>query len=286
VAFNGVDGLTQFPEAPTEHAAVILYERMLLDALPDAYARIHRAEQRLAELDRRGRTDDPDSSLARSSARLRGRRRAARWRQESTQEGDAVRRELHRARVSLEALEGEVSSVRDWLDAFVAAAEEYVAVRPEMRRELGPPSMPPHARSYATVQDFLDENPARLLADGHPRAEMDATGADFGFDWTWQEPETPWVVTRWRVSYIDELKEVYAYEIHDPRTTPFIPFEEREDAPRRVWLLASEFEVEGERAFFSNPTWEYLGSLQSTLMHQRNSLILLVEALADRQRLS
>lgn len=279
--FSGVAGLADFPQARTHHEAVILYERDLLDALPLAYEAIHRAERRLAELDARFSTHalaNSEDLTGRPSAIFR-RRRIAASRQHAAEARDALTLRLQAARDALQALTNETSDVRAWLDGFVTAAEEYAAVRPQLRRQLAPPSMPSSARKYASIRDFLDENPARRLSDRHPREDMDATGADFGLDWTWQDPEAPWAITQWRVSYIDELRELYAYEIREPRSAPHISFDERPDGPRRVWLLASHLAREGEQGLFTNPTWAYLSSLECELMHQRNSLVLLAETL-------
>jgi len=71
---------------------------------------------------------------------------------------------------------------------------------------------------YPSVEAFVEENPARALPDWPKR--MDADGADFGYDWTWQDPSQPWITTIWRVSYIDALREVYAIQLERRRGGP------------------------------------------------------------------
>jgi hypothetical protein len=152
--------------------------------------------------------------------------------------------------------------------------------------------LPPSAREYESIEAFVAEKRERGVPDWETRKV--ATGADFGYDWTWQDPKRPWVVSTWRVSYIDELKEVYACENPLARYAPFISFDGEDKRSRAVWLLASEFEfdspsqAEKEKGwspgFWSvSPTWELLSELQRRLMRQRNSLVLLAEALIEAQ---
>jgi len=260
--FGGIAGLVRFPEVYPPHAAVIQYERELLDALPRAYAS-DRIAQRRDELDR-DHVSDPvaDNSVFRAA--------------------DATRDDLVR----------ELERVRQWLDAFVRSAEEYAAARPLRRGQILPPALPRSASEYESVEAFVAENRERGVPDWETRKV--AEGADFGYDWTWQDPRRPWVISTWRVSYIDELKEVYACENTPTRRVPFVSFDGEDERPRAVWLLASDFEYRTTQEpseddewwpslWSFSPTWELLSDLQRRLMPQRNSLVLLAEALVEAQ---
>jgi hypothetical protein len=255
--FQGVKGLVRFPDEQPSHDAVARYERALLEALPEAYSQI-RIAQRSAE---RGSDSHANDETSRQAA-------------------EAVRDDLV----------GEIERVRQWLDAFVKRAEEYVAARPDLRGQVAPPSLPPGTREYDSIEEFVAENRRRGVSDWETRKV--ATGADFGYDWTWQDPKRPWVVSTWRVSYIDELKEVYACENAQTRYTRYVSFDGEDKRPRAVVLLRSDFEVDappradGEENAWPPmllsfpPTWEFLSELQGTLMRQRNSLVLLADALS------
>jgi len=257
--FNGVRGLASFPTHEPQHEAVIKYEAELLEALPRAYDEIR------IERDRLGRD--------RTVAALPG-------------DEDRVKT----AEDGRDRLISELEMVRQWLDRFVRSAEEYAAARPERRGLILPPSLPSVARKYDSIEAFVAEDRARGVSDWDTRKV--ASGADFGYDWTWQDPERPWVISEWRVSYIDELKEVYACESALNRWVPFIAFDREAERPRAVWLLATDFEISaghdrGERLqsgfFSSSPTWEFLSQKQRDLMRKRNSLVLLAEALTEEQ---
>ncbi len=100
-------------------------------------------------------------------------------------------------------------------------------------------------------------------------------------NWTWQDCERPWLVTRWRVSLINELGEIYAIEIGNRSGISGWTEPDEPDRPRRVWLLKSGIQPERETyGFRGRLAWERLQSLMVSLMRQRDSLVLLVGALS------
>jgi hypothetical protein len=211
--FQGVVALARFPEDQPAHTAVIKYERELLDALPMAYDRIRTAKRDFQHGPNRA---SPEYSSSESS--------------------------VEAAQADRDELIGELERVRGWLDAFVNSAEEYAAARPDRRGQILPPPLPLSARGYESIEAFVAESRERGVPDWETRKV--ATGADFGYDWTWQDPTRPWVISTWRVSYIDELKEVYACENPLARYTPFISFDGEDKRARSVWLLVSDFEFD------------------------------------------
>jgi hypothetical protein len=254
--FQGVPGAVRFPESEPTHLAVMEYERRLLDALPEAYAAIHRLEHN------------------------------------SEGDGHQGGAPSHDAQDSRIALVAELERVREWLDQFVRDAEDYVAARPTLRGQILPPSLPSTARRYESIDSFVAENRARGVSDWETREVEDA--ADFGYGWLWQQPDRPWAITTWRVSY-NQLHEVYAVENGVKRPRPYVPFDDEPTRPRAVWLLATDFQIarvcDGDDVrtpmLFDRRSlaWEFLSELRRTLMHKRNSLVLLAEALcANRAR--
>ncbi len=174
----------------------------------------------------------------------------------------------------------ELTAVREWLDAFVESARAYAAEAPYLRRDPRPVPPPQEVRVYASVDEFVAEDPRRGLPDWPER--RDARGSDHGGSWTWHDVDRPWAVTVWRVSLIRELSEVYAIQVADRGTGGWELAPDQR--PRPVWLLASGVDTSPRHPLLTrNPMAERLSGWAAQLMRKRDSLLLLVDALGDHR---
>ena len=121
------------------------------------------------------------------------------------------------------------------------------------------PICPPGVREYPDAEAFVAEDPAREAL----------SWSDHGDRWLLEHPLRRWELTRWRVAWLagatDEVCAVELLDADDARTTP-----------GRVWLLG---------AAHSRPALRRaLGGLERTAQGERNSLVLVADAIARASR--
>ena len=101
-------------------------------------------------------------------------------------------------------------------------------------------------------------------------------GASYG-EWTWEDPERPWIERRYAAYWLDN-GEIYAWDLRGsaPRGTVPLPGRERDKQPlillgrvRRARVGSAE---------------DFLGQLQATVTG-RNTLVVLAEAVEEQERL-
>jgi hypothetical protein len=282
--FHGVDRVTFARDRP-HFAACVLYEDALLarhrwvlslletDVIDEQRAREHVSEmceegpQLVAAAAARG-SNRVASTMRRLAAgvstrsRLQEAQDAAR---ESWEKLDAHERLAKR-------LVGELHDVRAWLDDHVDEASEYAAEREGRRRETDPLY---EARVFADRSDFVAGD--RGGREGGMWPGEDRPGGDSYGEWTWEDPDRPWLVRPWAVSWLDN-GEIYAWHrtyCPDPELVPHARGGERADEP--VLLLGC---VPRAR---SGSADDFLGRLQREVTG-RNTLVALARAVAEQER--
>lgn len=135
----------------------------------------------------------------------------------------AARASADAARMRVRTSERRLAEIRALVDSLDLPHERTIQA---IRRTA---DLPDSARSYATIAAFISENGRRALGD--PRLQ-DLIGQPLGDRWTLEEPDRPWITSRWRALWSSDgdqpTGEVYAIE-HAARP----------HAARRVWLLGT-----------------------------------------------
>ena len=280
--FQGLADLTPHRGVEREYRVVVQYEVDLIFALDRAYLKSHmvaiqrdsarRAAEKLAAITTYDERLVGKSSLWAPLFNAYHRRLRSRERAEAADDERAAEREATAVDRSLSRIYEELQEVRDWLDDFVRDAEAYAYKRPTLRSDPKPQMPPDSVRVYNSVEDYVQENSARALKDW-PRRK-DAEGADYGYRWTWRDPDHPWIVTEWRISYIEKLREVYARRLFPADDREYGWMMDRKPISQPVWLLRSSFSLPRE----DGDEWEsaedrYLTRLQNYVMQRHNSLI-------------
>lgn len=245
------------------------YERALVEDLRRVQQRRQVVQRELAAA--RNRCDDASASRGRLHsqtphrlvARLEKRyaiRRGARTIALLMAEVTAHERRAAGGAALQHNVERELRVVREAVDAELhegrGRARLVAALRADPVRPLG-------VREYASVDDFVAEDPRRALADWPAR--RDAGGADYGYKWGLENPIQRWEVTRWRISWLGierGIDEVYAIEL--PRWLP------DESGSGRVWLLGV---IRSADVLHSA-----LGALELDGQGERNSLVAAADA--------
>ncbi len=285
--FAGKRNVAEFPAGDRIHDCVISYEQRLLRSVAPAHGRIERcrATKRSTQADvEAAKRLQAEFFQATGSERLSVRvlarnlwfRKQLRMQLSAAMAADGLAAEgVCSAERDLEWVYEELIRVRLWLDAFVAAAEAYSKVRPGLRRTPEPEPPPRNIRMYPSSDAFVAEDSAR----GTPER---LGGADFGYDWTWVDYERPWLVTKWRLSYIQELGELYAVQ-RLPETRAGYSWNApptRIDLP--VWLFDLRLPAAESSGLhlYPTPVWAWLTELEDQLQNRPNSLLALAEAVA------
>lgn len=288
--FHGRTTLLAFPKRQPVYAAVVAYERQLIEQLPHVEQALKLAADQLEQAVAAHAEAEADRA-AHGGTRPLARHLVARLRwfvrsREATRYIESCRRaideEQSRSKAAAaddEWLQAEILAVRDWLDAFVSAAERYFDDRATLRRTPKAEIRPLSVRRYSSAQEFLNDDHRRGI-NGRPG---ELGGADFGCEWSWQDADRPWIITQWRVSIIDATHEIYAIQLMPQDSGQFAWRAPRHPIDRPVWLLHDHFLLDRGRSFplwRESAEWRALGELQARLMKSRNSLIALAEALA------
>jgi len=203
------------------------------------------------------------------------------------------RRNARRGMTGFRPSDAELAALEAEVLAELGRAREAVDAELEQRRGVQPlvaamralPQVPESVVEYASAEEFLAED-SRRGAGGLSASQLG--GADYGFRWGLEDAIQRWCVSRWRVSWLCEpgrffslsgdesehsdegeaTTEVYAHE--------FVDEHGRERTPGRVWLLGKlRTNAEADRV---------LGELSGQVMDERNSLIVVAEAVAVAER--
>lgn len=284
--FAGRKHLASFKPSVNTHESVIAYEAALVRSMKTAHHRVELASENLGRAERRLETLECCRPSIKNEAAPWEKFQEWRLRRNWTSELEDQRNRIDLMRRRLESAEGDLEWVYDelvrarlWLDSFVLVAEEYFARRPLLRRVPEPEPPPTFVKVYEDIMSFIEEDPRREIK-GRP---LDIDGSDFGYDWRWIDFERPWMDSKWRVSYINKLREVYAVRCVPLSSEHFMWGERGEQLPRPVWLLRSNFGDKpsaGSWTFASRED-EILSKLQRELMEYPNSLLALAERLQD-----
>lgn len=271
----GWSGSVRWREEGTRIDSYVLYEREALRALHDTlYHRsveardVERAEEdvRSAQAKLHAARADPPRSRARRMVWLliAPERREVRCVERHLQD---VREGLARTDRCVQAITAALHECREALDRELAAAGRAAEQAAGLRRESSRPSW---IVEYPDIDAFLAEDPRRELPLGHDGHGWDAGGADYGHDWTLEDPTCPWEHTRWRISWLnhgdptnERTDEIYACEI-DPV-----------DGSRRVWLLGRL----DRSAWFHDHLNDALLALPRPVTRGRNSLLAAAEVI-------
>lgn len=283
--FTGRPRIADFPSGSVIYDQVISYEQRLLRSIPERHRAIEdcrnveeRERDKLDAVERRysGLTSSGNSrsSIVSSVDGFFLRRRLRAELHSCIGAKDLADARHNTAREQLEWVYEELVRVRLWLDSFVNTAENYCGVRPGLRRTPEPEPPPPNVRIYPSADAFVAENPAR----GVTRVGV-LSGADFGYDWTWQDYDRPWLITQWRVSFIDELGELYALQTRPDTRAGYSWRADPTKIDLPVWLLNANLPASRLTfSFYPSPVWEWLTKLESELQKRPNSLLALAEA--------
>jgi len=175
---------------------------------------------------------------------------------------DAVR--IHADQAGLCAvLDHEIEDVRVWLDEQLEAGDAYKLVRASARRDTCEITT---AVSYSLPTFLAEDPPGRELRPGSGQVG----GATYGDRWSWELPHQPWQTTTWSAFWLDN-GEICVRDTTGPGDFVRDPDEE-------ILLLGRV-----PRARIGSAE-DFIGELQATVSHERNSLILLARAVFDAQR--
>ncbi|MGW6374995.1 hypothetical protein ACWFRB_02865 [Rhodococcus sp. NPDC055112] len=265
--FAGVHGIAPFPTSGDIHARVAEYETRLLHAIPIAHALEELARRETASIT--GSSTLPDAWPI-EMVRARLIRESPSFRPESPQN-------IHAHPATVESILAELENARQWLDEFVLFAKGYNKERPNRRVTQSPANPPSEVVQYQSVEVFVAEDSRREARRDGKSIVLD--GSDFGYNWSHIEASAPWITTKWRVSYIDKLGELYAERTSKVDLLEYAWTEENwsETLPR-VWLLARGKPQKRTSLLSENEVWKELISLERKYMRENNSLILLAEA--------
>ena len=288
--FQGFGDVAPYRRVEPEYQAVIRYEKDLLGSLDEVYRRIHVAELGLAETEESLRqfveAAGPDPSAAphhewlHRFGEFNRRRQQQRGLERHRAQVATVNRKLAATKGLHDLLLQELQIVRDWLDSLLRDAEAYAHRRPILRADPRPHPAPESVVVYDSIEAFVEERLARAIS-GWPNRK-DADGSDYGNAWTWRDPDHPWILTRWRISYIQSLQEVYAYQLEPADNRDFGWMMNRAPIQRRVWLLKRRFSLPKEEGdIWRSAEEEYLARLERNLMGCNNSLLAAAGALAE-----
>jgi hypothetical protein len=268
----------------------LIYERRLLEARHALLAERERREQWIAdkrvelellrerrETDRRRHQQSPLVRRAFTSVLTRFDRSEehAQW---------AINRDQH----FLDVIASQIDQVRSQrtacqqaLDRELAAAETAAVRAAALRREPAP--VPHWVIEYQTMAVFISDDPRRALPD-HPHRKGSG-GADYGYTWTLEDPDRPWVTTTWRISWLiapptaagsQTTNEIYAAEyIGRPGGEP----------QGRVWLFGELGHPDGHHVVGVHDHDPLMRALEQEIPYEirrgRNSLLAAADALRE-----
>lgn len=280
--FHGVDRVA-FPTDREQFDAAVLYEQRLLEHHRWVLALVHddafTEEQAQVRL-RGARREVPqrvEAAAARGSNRVSSAARrlyAVASSQGTLQDAERHAREVSEDRASRERLAArlvaELADVRSWLDERVDAASAYAHKRDGLRRDSDPLC---GLRLYDDHADFVAEDREGRETPAWPG---DPGGASYG-EWTWEDPERPWIERRYAVYWLDN-GEIYGWDLRGSSLRGTVPLPGRERDKQPVILLGRV-----RRARVGSAE-DFLGRLQATVTG-RNTLVVLAEAVTEQERL-
>lgn len=163
----------------------------------------------------------------------------------------------------IETLSRALTACREALDRELKVAPAAAEKAAGIRRESITPGW---AQEYPDIDAFIQEDPRRAVRD-YPK-RRDAGGADYGSDWTLEDPTRPWSSTTWRISWLSEeaTDEVYACEWGEG------------DGRKRVWVLGR---LERSTTWGDDPLDKVLWALPHAVRTGRNSLVAAAEAIRE-----
>jgi len=271
---GGWSGTVRWREEATRIDGYLRYEREALRALHNTLYRRSVEAREVERGEERVRAARAELDAARADP-WRSRARRVWWLLRAPE-----RRELRRVEARLydqredlaltdrcvQAITVALERCRDALDRELAGAACAAEEAAGLRRESSRPSW---VIEYE-IGAFLSEDPRRGLPAWHDGHGWDAGGADYGHEWTLEDPACPWERTSWRISWLnhgdpaeERTDEIYAYEL-DPH-----------GRPRRVWLLGRLY----RDSWLDDPLNDALWSLPRPVARGRNSLLAAAEAI-------